>query len=314
MPLMWQEQSLQMEWCLDCHRQPGAVRAAARRGVPRRLRAASRPARAGQAPGRRVSDSEADELLDVSPMNKGSGFKVQGSGFWRTLDERAGDPAFRERLSQRVSVAPARIEAITDPVARRTFLEADGRVAGARRRHRLHAPAGREDRSLRPATRGDDSGQAAVLRDGDAARRRRDRPARREPRRTADQDRRQSAAPGQPRRDRHLRAGRHARPLRSRSVANADEPRRDPAVAAIPRRDPRGARRAAAAAGRRPPHPDRVGQLADARRADSRSAQRASRRRSGISGIPRAATTRAPARSSPSANTSTRSTDSSAPT
>jgi hypothetical protein len=22
MPLMWREQSLQMEWCLDCHRQP----------------------------------------------------------------------------------------------------------------------------------------------------------------------------------------------------------------------------------------------------------------------------------------------------
>jgi hypothetical protein len=22
MPLMWQEQSLQMEWCLDCHRNP----------------------------------------------------------------------------------------------------------------------------------------------------------------------------------------------------------------------------------------------------------------------------------------------------
>ena len=22
MPLVWQEKSLQMEWCLDCHRQP----------------------------------------------------------------------------------------------------------------------------------------------------------------------------------------------------------------------------------------------------------------------------------------------------
>jgi len=22
MPLMWQEQSLQMEWCVDCHRRP----------------------------------------------------------------------------------------------------------------------------------------------------------------------------------------------------------------------------------------------------------------------------------------------------
>ena len=65
---------------------------------------------------------------------------------------------------------------------------------------------------------------------------------------------------------------------------------------------------AAAAQGRRPPHPDRVGQLADARRADPRAARALSRRRSGISGIRPAARTRAPARSSPSASTSTRST------
>ena len=33
MPLMLQQNSLQMEWCLDCHREPGTVRAAARGGV-----------------------------------------------------------------------------------------------------------------------------------------------------------------------------------------------------------------------------------------------------------------------------------------
>ena len=41
MPLMWQEKSLQMEWCLDCHRAARAVRAAEGRGLQHRL--ASRP-------------------------------------------------------------------------------------------------------------------------------------------------------------------------------------------------------------------------------------------------------------------------------
>ena len=47
--------------------------------------------------------------------------------------------------------------------------QADGRVARAGGRHRLHAPAGREDRPLRAAARGDRPGQAALLRHRDAA-------------------------------------------------------------------------------------------------------------------------------------------------
>ena len=124
-----------------------------------------------------------------------------------------------------------------------------------------------------------------------------DRAAGRKPRRAADEDRRQPAAPEQPRRDRRLRAGRDPRPLRSRSLADADQPRRDSSVVGVSRRDPRGADGAAAAQGRRPPHPDRVGQLADARRRRSASCSRASRPRNGISGIRPAARTRAPARS-----------------
>ena len=50
---------------------------------------------------------------------------------------------------------------------------------------------------------------------------------------------------------------------------------------------------AAAARRRRPPHPDRVGQLADARRADPRPADALPVARSGISGIRPAARTRA---------------------
>jgi MoCo/4Fe-4S cofactor protein with predicted Tat translocation signal len=43
--------------------------------------------------------------------------------FWRTLDERADDPQFVERLHNEF---PSEIEAITDPVARRTFLKLMG--------------------------------------------------------------------------------------------------------------------------------------------------------------------------------------------
>jgi MoCo/4Fe-4S cofactor protein with predicted Tat translocation signal len=71
---------------------------------------------------------------------QGSGFRAQGLEkadgnaqplapspqplmFWRTLEERAGDPTFQERLYNEF---PSQIEAITDPVARRTFLKLMG--------------------------------------------------------------------------------------------------------------------------------------------------------------------------------------------
>src|SRR5206468_3468876 len=44
-------------------------------------------------------------------------------GWWRTLEERAEDPAFQEHLYNEF---PSQIEAITDPVARRTFLKLMG--------------------------------------------------------------------------------------------------------------------------------------------------------------------------------------------
>jgi MoCo/4Fe-4S cofactor protein with predicted Tat translocation signal len=53
-----------------------------------------------------------------------SGSKVAGrDGWWRTLEERAGDPAFQQHLYNEF---PSQIEAITDPVARRTFLKVMG--------------------------------------------------------------------------------------------------------------------------------------------------------------------------------------------
>ncbi len=47
----------------------------------------------------------------------------QRADFWRSLEERAGDPDFQRHLYNEF---PSQIEAITDPVARRTFLKLMG--------------------------------------------------------------------------------------------------------------------------------------------------------------------------------------------
>src|SRR5262249_31676818 len=48
---------------------------------------------------------------------------LHGSPFWRTLEELGGDPAFQQRLYNEF---PSEVEAISDPVARRTFLKLMG--------------------------------------------------------------------------------------------------------------------------------------------------------------------------------------------
>jgi molybdopterin-containing oxidoreductase family iron-sulfur binding subunit len=53
----------------------------------------------------------------------GSETSPRRAAFWRTLEERAEDPAFQEHLYNEF---PSQIEAITDPVARRTFLKLMG--------------------------------------------------------------------------------------------------------------------------------------------------------------------------------------------
>ncbi|MQA30879.1 MAG: 4Fe-4S dicluster domain-containing protein [Luteitalea sp.] len=49
--------------------------------------------------------------------------RTAGREYWRTLDELADDPSFRERLSNEF---PSEVEAITDPATRRTFLKLMG--------------------------------------------------------------------------------------------------------------------------------------------------------------------------------------------
>src|SRR5690349_11212272 len=98
---------------------PGALRPAARSGLQHGLQDTAQPARGGHPAGRGIPDSTTHELLDVSSMNDNE----RGAGFWRTLDELADDPSFLERVRNEF---PSEIEAIVDPVARRTFLKLMG--------------------------------------------------------------------------------------------------------------------------------------------------------------------------------------------
>jgi len=68
-----------------------------------------------------AGDSEAPQAqpLAASPQSPAPG----RDGWWRSLEERAGEPAFQELLYNEF---PSQIEAITDPVQRRTFLKLMG--------------------------------------------------------------------------------------------------------------------------------------------------------------------------------------------
>jgi len=66
------------------------------------------------------------------PLSRGTGVASQipnpesRSVFWRTLEERIGDPAFREHLHNEFPSLLPTIEQVADPVARRTFLKLMG--------------------------------------------------------------------------------------------------------------------------------------------------------------------------------------------
>ena len=193
-------------------------------------------------------------------------------------------------------------------------LEADGRVDGARRHHRLHPPTHGKDRPLRPAARGGHSGPAAVLRNVDDARRDGDRTPRREPRGAANQSRGQPAPPRQSRRHGHFCAGGDPESVRSRPVARADASGRDSPVARFSLGPRVGADRTAGlsrdAGSASSPNRSRRPRL----EGSCRSFCRAIRLRGGTSGILSAARTRARVPAWHSASSSTRSCASIKPT
>ena len=68
MPLTWRAGTLYMQWCLECHRAAGEVRAAEIGSVQSILPAAEKSARAGAPAGEGIQDSEFAELFDVPPV------------------------------------------------------------------------------------------------------------------------------------------------------------------------------------------------------------------------------------------------------
>ena len=285
MPLMWQEQSLQMEWCLDCHRNP--ERYVRPRDAVFRVDYVPPPNQLelGDAAGRRVSDSEAHELLDVSSMNDDCEIRRHGASASSSQPSATiaaataggapstsapSDPAFQERLYNEF---PSQIEAITDPVARRTFLKLMGAslaLAGVTACTRQPAekivPYVRQPEELVPgkplfyATAMPLGGVATGLL-------------------VESHEGRPTKIEGNPLHPGSLGAtdvfaqaailGLYD-PDRSQTLTNLGEIRPWSAFLGAIRAALDGA---AAAQGRRPPHPHRIGHLADARRADPRAAR-----------------------------------------
>ena len=196
--------------------------------------------------------------------------KATAPVFWRTLDEQAEDPAFQEHLYNEF---PSEIEAITDPVARRSFLKLMGAsiaLAGVTACTKQPAekiiPYVKQPEELIPgkplfyATAMTLGGVATGLL-------------------VESHEGRPTKIEGNPLHPGSLGATdvfAQAAVLGLYDpdrLADADQRRRHPAVVGVHRHDARSAHRAATAQRRRAPHPDRIGQLTDARRSDPRRAR-----------------------------------------
>ena len=325
MPLMWQEQSLQMEWCLDCHRNPERYVRPRERGVPHRLRAA-----------RRISSSSARGWSRSTRFRSSRAARRvtdERRHATRSADSTRSRPA-RRRARPRVLAQPRgagrrpgvsrsilhhefpqQAAAIDRPGRRAaTFLKLMGAslaLAGVTACTRQPAekivPYVRQPEELIPgkplfyATAMPLGGVATGLL-------------------VESHEGRPTKIEGNPLHPGSLGAtdvfaqaailGLYD-PDRSQTLTNLGEIRPWSAFLGAIRAALDGA---AAAQGRRPAHPHRDGHLADAGRADPRAARALPVGEVAPVGSGRAATTRAPARSSRSASTSTRSTASTRPT
>jgi MoCo/4Fe-4S cofactor protein with predicted Tat translocation signal len=63
---------------------------------------------------------------------------LKGKRYWRSVDELADTPEFQAAVEREF---PGSAQEWVDPVSRRGFHEADGRVAGAGRAGRMHQAA-----------------------------------------------------------------------------------------------------------------------------------------------------------------------------
>src|SRR5437899_8826787 len=177
MPLMWRVTRLHMEWCLDCHRAPG-------RYIRPREQVFSMTWVAGEDQAvlgpRLVREYNVASLPTATPATDDE--RVPKAG---TLAQPGGAGGNRRVPPAPGERVPARPLARFDQPARRAPVA--GRVACARRRGRLRAPARGEDRSLRPTAGGGHSGPATLFRHRHDPRRIRPRGAGREPPGATDQ-------------------------------------------------------------------------------------------------------------------------------
>ena len=239
---MWQVQSLQMEWCLGCHRHPEQLRPAARGGVQRGLHAADHQLELGKAGGRDSKNATSDELFDVPPLGRArsvasepvDGLPTHVCEFQRIVMSARSTPSTgirprpAERVRGRSSGGASRSWPTTPlssdfartassrpqlewlrPVGRRTFLKLMGASLALAGVTRLHAGSRTRRSSPTSASReeivpGKPLFFATAMTLGGVA----IRPAGREPRGSADEGRGQPAAPREPRRHRRLRARR----------------------------------------------------------------------------------------------------------
>ena len=203
-----------MEWCLDCHRNPAAESAAARRDFQHPMASAARSGRArprtGQGsttlripvtspPARCAIDESRKDLSPELADAVGDVWKrAQGKKYWRTPGRAGRHAGLPGADAAGVSRAGGRTGPM--PLSRRQFLTLMGASLALAGLSRLLRAAGAAItlRALCPGARRNRAGPAVVLCHRHDARRQRRRPAGREPSGPADQDRGQPRPSRQP--------------------------------------------------------------------------------------------------------------------
>ena len=130
MAYVWQEKSLLMEWCLECHRQPEKYLRPKSEVYSTAWQPPAEPARARAQARGRVRRQAAGHLLHVPPMSQDhvpaipvsfEGVRRTGGQrrYWKSLDELADTPAFLEFLNREF---PEQASMFEDPKGRREFM------------------------------------------------------------------------------------------------------------------------------------------------------------------------------------------------